>query len=314
MSKFLIGVDGTAHEVSRMYIGVDGVAHKVKAAYIGVDGQARLFFGGYYMPENNEVVVNLTSGQYYNADTLFSPGVYQIDIAAEPTHYSSSTYYNNGFTIQTTMTQPFKIFGLLSASSLNDFITNLGVDGVGTIFGGKGGKSAGSGGVTSGPFSSGVLTWGGACCHFLPANGTFGTNYLRCFHCGAPASPSSSSSMGASFAQGAFGGSGAYGGGCGGRGSRSLTRVGSNWVHNNYTGASGVAGIGGAGGAGGTGTISGNYGSSWGGKPGTAGSGIGGGTEYYGGIAWYNGSTWASPTRNSTVTQSLIKVTYLRRS
>lgn len=299
MSKFLVGVDGVSHKVEKMLIGVDGVARNVRAAYIGVDGQAKLFFGGYYKPTENEVLVRLNIGEYYNADTVFPAGIYRVDIYEG--HVPSSTNPTVGFYRELRVSEPFQIFAFVSSNALTSFITNLGVDGVGTIFGGRGGKSAGitvpSDSVK--PFSAGVLNPGGSVCHFIPRNGTFGTDYLHCFQI-AP--------RGSAY----YGGSGAYGGGAGGRGSRAYAVSGQ---YLNSTGQTGIAGAGGAGGAGGTGTTNGQTGNGWNGRAGSSGSGSGYGTALNGGAAEYGSGAWVrKTTTNATSVDSYIKVTYLRQN
>lgn len=292
----MIGVDGVAREVSDMYIGVDGVAHKVKTAFIGVDGQARVFFGGYYQPANNEVVLSINEGEYFGADTKFAPGVYEIQIAGRPGDTTQGFTATNCFTVQTTMTDIFQIVAITSTSATDSFLQGLGItSAVGTIFGGRGGKSAGVSiiGATT-PWQQGSLTWGSAACHFIPLNGVFGSDYLRCFHCGAPGST-------------AYGGGGAYGGGAGGRGAR---------VNNvNRTGLVGYNGAGGNGGTGGVGTINGSDGAGISGNPGNSGTGIGAGTATTGGVAIYDGSTWSEPTRSTNISNTAyVNVIYRGRS
>lgn len=297
MGKFLVGVDGVAKVVKDVFVGVDGVAHKVKTGFIGVDGQARVFFGGYYQPSTNEVIFSINRGQYFNQDTKFAPGVYEIQIAGEPGDTTKGYTNTNCFTIQTTMTEVFQIFAVTSAydAGTDVLLQNMGITSAdGTIFGGRGGKSAGVMPTNSTPWYQGCLTWGGACCHFIPLNGTFGTNYLRCFHCGAPAS-------------GTYGGSGAYGGGAGGRGARTA----SAGTYVNRTGLVGRNGIGGNGGAGGSGTQGNVVGAGDTGNPGSSGAGIGAGTATAGGVAIYNGSTWSEPTRGvNTNRTAYINVIY----
>lgn len=289
MANFLIGVDGEAREAKFMYIGVDGVARRVKSAYIGVDGEARLFYGGFYLPAVNETIVSIGSGEYFNAATKYAPGTYEIQIAGAPSTESSFAK-TNCFTIQTTINKVFQIFAICSTSATNTFLSDIGiVSSEGTIFGGDGGPSAGySSSVPRNPWKQGALAWNAACCHFLPVNGVFGIDYLRCFHCGAPAS-------------GSYGGGGAYGGGAGGRGSYTYVAPsgGGAGRYVTGTGRKGSDGAGGTGGTGGTGTISGNTGTGMNGKPGNSGTGIGAGTATLGGVAWYNGTTWAAPTRST---------------
>lgn len=298
MSNMFVGFDGVSHKVKKMLIGVDGVAHNVKAAYIGVDGKARCFFGGYYTPNVNEVIVNLSSrGEYFNLDTMFAPGVYQIDIFES---HQTSTVNASGFSVQTTMTDAFKIFGFVSNTMTNSawatFANNLGVDSGTSIFGGRGGLSSGYSRDSADTIRSGVLAVGGACCHFLPKNRTFGTtDYYRCFHCGAQGDAS-------------CGGSGAYGGGAGGRGARTASAHLIPSIA--QTGATGNNGKG-TGGAGGTDTTNGQPGSGLSGNPGSSGTGVGAGTALQGGIAWYNGSSWVTPTRLNQTVSSFLKVTYL---
>lgn len=294
--SYFIGVDGVAKEVSNIAVGVDGVARNVKVGYIGVDGKARQFFSQTYKPSLNETIVSLSEGQTFNSDTVFAPGLYEVQISGKRS--SVSTWVGRGvncFTIQTRMTKRFKIVGITSTSATDSFLTSLGITSQeGTIFGGSGGGSAYSGPIIrSVVWKQGALNYGGACCHFLPANGVFGTDYLRCFHCGADGN-------------GDYGGSGAYGGGAGGRGSKytgTITRI--------YTGATGYSGAGGAGGAGGTGSISGNTGSGVNGKAGNNGSGIGLGSSVIGGVAWYDGTQWLIPTRSTNSTDySYLRVIY----
>ena len=301
MGKFMIGVDGVAREVKEMYIGVDGVAHKVRTGFIGVDGAARVFYGGYYQPAINETVISLNSGEYFPIDQKFAPGTYEIQIAATP---GSGNYSNdNCFTVQTTVNEVFQIFAVASAGTdATTYITDtLGMsDTAGTIFGGHGGKSAGisiSGGSYAVPQNGSLF--GGAVCHFIPVGGTFGTDYLRCFHCGVAASA-------------VYGGSGAYGGGAGGRGARTYNTI--SRQYSNVTGATGKSGAGGSGGTGGTGTTSGSAGAGDSGKPGNSGSGTGAGTATKGGVAWYNGSSWTSPTRVANTTgNAFVRIIYKAR-
>ena len=295
----MIGVDGVAREVKEMYIGVDGVAHKVKTGFIGVDGVARVFFGGYYQPAINEVVLTMNSGATFAPDTKYAPGTYEIQIAGAP-NTNSGYSTQNCFTIQTTMTEIFQIVAVTSTDATDSFLQGLGISSAaGTIFGGRGGKSAGISGGSVTPWQQGCLTWGGACCHFLPIDGVFGTNYLRCFHCGAPAS-------------GVYGGAGAYGGGAGGRGARTYNAATGGYF--NSTGATGISGAGGSGGAGGNGTTSGNPGTGDAGRPGNSGSGIGAGTATVGGVAWFDGSTWRAPSRSSNASgTAYINIIYRAR-
>lgn len=303
MGKFMIGVDGVAKEVRDMYIGVDGVAHSVIAGFIGVDGKAQVFFGGYYIPDINETVITLNQGEYHPLGTRFAPGTYEIQIAATPS--SSSSYGNdNCFTVQTTVNEVFDIFAVANGGTdAATYITDvLGfTNAAGTIFGGQGGKSAGisiSGGGVYVPKSGSLF--GGSVCHFIPLRGVFGTDYLRCFHCGATGGSG-------------VGGSGAYGGGAGGRGARTYNSI--THKYSNSTGGTGAAGAGGNGGTGGTGTTSGNAGTGDAGRPGNSGSGIGAGTATKGGVAWYNGSTWLEPTRVANTTgNAFVRVIYKGRS
>ena len=305
MAKFMVGFNGVAREVGDMYVGVDGVAHRVKAAYIGVDGQARLFYGGFYLPQVGETVVSIGPGEYFNADTKFAKGIYEVQIAGRPT--TESTFAKtNCFTITTTMTEVFQIFGICSTEDSDSFLTSIGITSQdGTIFGGRGGVSAGyPSAIAQNPWGQGALSWGAACCHFLPVNGTFGTNYLRCFHCGAPAS-------------GNDGGGGAYGGGAGGRGSYTYVAPVSGGTGRYITGQgeTGKAGAGGTGGVGGRGTISGTIGWGMSGNPGDPGTGIGAGTPILAGVAWYNGSSWAEPTRTTnTGSTAYLRVIYRGRA
>lgn len=301
---FLVGVDGKSHEVADVFIGVDGKARKVKQIFIGVDGKARVFYGGYYQPAENEVVLSLVGGEYFVEDKKFAPGSYRVKISGSP-----NLGVNNCFSVITTMDKPFQIAAFLSSgtneggSAASDYLESLGVDGVGTIFGGRGGGNSRVSVVGKvSPFKSGALSWGGACCHFMPIEGVFGTDYLRCFHCGAGGDRD-------------WAGGGAYGGGAGGRGARSYSTASKTYT--NHTGGAGIAGAGGAGGAGGTGTTNNVVGSGSAGKPGSNGSGIGAGQPYWGGVAYYDGSSWSEPTRgessvNSGGAQHII-ITYLGR-
>ena len=177
---FFIGIDGKAREVKDMYIGIDGKARKVKTAFIGVDGKARVFYGGYYQPAVGETVLSLTAGEHYNEPTKFAPGRYEVQIAGTP-YYSAE----NCFVMTTTMTELFNIVACCSAPVFARDDLGLGSK-ASTIFGGKGGFSAGITITGTQPVEllQGALTNGSCACHFLPLEGVFGTDYLRCFHCG----------------------------------------------------------------------------------------------------------------------------------
>lgn len=296
--SYLIGINGVAREVKDMFVGVNGVARRVTAGYIGLNGKSRLFFGGMYQPTVGEVIVNLTKEHTFADDTVFVKGRYKVEIAgAVYSGFSSS----NKFTQETVMTEPFKI---VACCSDPDGAIALGITSAsGTIFGGRGGFSSGiniSGDSHKMMFQQGSLCLGGCACHFMPRDGVFGTNYLRCFHV-------------ARGGDGTFGGGGAYGGGAGGRGSRTYTRIGSSGVYVNGTGGSGIAGAGGVGGTGGYGTINGGTGTGSAGNPGNSGSGIGYGSASNGGRAYFDGTSWSIGVGiiSTTARDPYLKVTYL---
>lgn len=242
------------------------------------------------------VVLSLTSGQGYNEEVFYKPGRYQVEIAGDP----GTANYDDGQNSFTQVVQIDKPFQIVATCNNPVFARDtLGIMTASpTIFGGSGGLSADmtASQIQGTHLIHGSLTTGGSVCHFIPIGGVFGSNYLRCCHCGAPAS-------------GVYGGSGAYGGGAGGRGSRFDPGIG---PYMNVTGTTGYSGIGGSGGLGGTGTITGGVGKGDAGAPGESGSGVGAGTATMGGVAYFNGEDWVQPTRGKNTTgQAFIKITYL---
>jgi hypothetical protein len=242
------------------------------------------------------VVLSLTAGQGYDGEEFYKPGRYQVEIAGDP---GTANYDDgrNSFTQVVEIDKPFQIMATCSDPAFAKDTLGITTSSP-TIFGGSGGLSSGmtAGQVQETRLLHGSLTTGGSTCHFVPIGGVFGNNYLRCCHCGAPAS-------------GVYGGSGAYGGGAGGRGRRTDPGVG---PYIDYTGATGHSGVGGAGGVGGTGSTTGGVGKGDTGAPGSSGYGVGAGTAAMGGVAYFNGEDWVQPTRGKNTTgQAFIKITYL---
>lgn len=255
------------------------------------------FINSYGELKRNSVILDLKSGQGYSTEIIYKPGQYRVEIAGLP----GAADYDDGRNSFTQVIEIDKPFYIMASCSAPDFaLSNLGiVSKSGTIFGGKGGFSAGVSisGVQSKQILQGSLTTGGSACHFVPVGGVFGSDYLRCFHCGAPAS-------------GVYGGAGAYGGGAGGRGAK--TRNGSTGSFTDRTGQEGISGAGGSGGTGGTGTKDGNAGAGNNGNPGSSGVGIGAGTSTMGGVAYFDGKNWIQPARGKNTTgDAFIKITYL---
>lgn len=287
----------------------------------------------FYVPAINEVIVNLSGSSKYETNTKFAPGRYRVEVAPG----GSDDGYNDGLTRVTNMNHvetinqpfivraycggnatsgsvgtnpysgPFKVNGASAGTRAN------GID-VNHIFGAGGGNGnqyaayLGDSFVSGGPNCLGngetSTLWGtylyghaGSCCHLLPTNGVFGTNYLRAYHC---------SPVGSGLAQYPYTApGGAYGGGAGG--SRTDVGGGYSW---SYRGGNSPYGNGGA-------AVTSLYVS--------AGTGIGaGGKTVYGTIhgvtadwvigagAYYNGSQWIDEPGNLTNTgSSYIRITYL---
>ena len=295
MANIFLGLSGVARKVGSMYVGVDGVARKVKAAYVGVDGGAKLFFGGEYVPAVNEVVEQCSYGGNIISEVVYPAGRYRVEIAGYPSQYPTVADSTNCFTYDASVTQPFIIRGYCGdTTSIQALGLAYDIASNGGIFGGGGGQDARASTVYE-PYGNSLSEYG-AVCHFMPVGGTFGTDYLWCFHC-AP-SPKG----------------GAYGGGAGGFGGRYSTAGGATvTTPRDRRGGTGGTGAGGTGGTGGYGTVDGNrgYGPTQG-NPGDPGSGIGAGTSSKGGVAVYNGLHWLEPTRsNVSRSSSYIRVTYL---
>lgn len=292
----LYGKSGSARIVSDMYIGVDGIARKVKSAHIGIDGSAKLFFGGEYTPNINEVVEQCVYGGNILSDVVYPAGRYKVEIAGYPAIDGVSSS-NNCFEYEATVNAPFTIVaycGDVESISALGFAYDTGANG--GIFGGGGGKDSVMSSTATEPYGNSLSMYG-AVCHFVPLGGRFGTDYLWCFHC-AP-SPKG----------------GAYGGGAGGRGGRWATASGGTLPRPlDRRGGTGGSGEGGSGGEGGYGTIDGAVGTGVKGNPGSSGTGVGAGTATTGGVAVYNSLVWTEPTRtNFTRNSSYVRVTYLGR-
>lgn len=280
----------------------------------------RLLFGKKDLP-----LPNLTGASKWEENTVYSPGTYKVTIRSGACYHPTLGMVGGvGFTQTVTVNQKFFIRAYCGAAAnsaasgtnpysgtykRNASLTSA-IPSNGGIFGGPGGTrliSSTSGtpqpggcnclgdGQSQGTYHNGA----GSCCHFIPVDGTFGTNYLFCFHCAG--STCIGGGRGANW--GASGGGGAYGGG--GGAARSMTPT----AHYGY----GYAGGAGAGGNGGSG---GGTSTSAGGTAGGKGGGVGGGdggkylssssggqiaqiTPTYAGVAFYNGSTWSAPSKTT---------------
>ena len=180
-----------------------------------------------YVPEVNEVVVNLTGSSKYEANTKFIPGRYRVEVAPGQGNVSDSSWddlfspYCTGTNMNhiETINEPFIVraycgsdatrsapgtnpySGSFKVNTASDGTRNHGVD-VDHIFGAGGGNSFSEIAYLSKTYTSGggnclgnggssyddlfkFTSYGGAgsCCHLLPVNGVFGTNYLRAYHC-----------------------------------------------------------------------------------------------------------------------------------
>lgn len=275
----------------------------------------------YYTPSVNEVICNLTGSSKKDDNTLYAPGRYRVQVAPGDSHLEGTdfTLVSNMDHIET-LTEPFMVRAYCGSSGTNNvpgtnpysgpFKVNTasgsacnGID-VNHIFGAGGaqdyqydsifgncyiaggGNCLGDGCINH--YFADIPLGAGSCCHLLPINGVFGTNYLRAYHCTSAGTAVGEISVG-----------GAYGGGAGAKGYR-----GGNSPYGNGGTAGGYiyqhnAGTGiGAGGKTSTINVNGNA-----------------STVYVGAGAYYNGTTWIDEPGNGTNSgSSYIKITYLGQS
>lgn len=277
----------------------------------------------YYIPTVNEVIVNLTGSSKYEANTKFIPGRYRVEVAPGKNRWANSDLdvsnsYVSNMNHTETLTEPFqikaycgsnattsspgtnpysgafKVNGQTNSGSAGTDVNHIfGTNGGNSYFGmawssqyilGSSGNCLGNGGYSTDPML-GIVQYGGAgsCCHLLPINGTFGTNYLRAYHTCATSTGGGNGS--------AYGGAGTGPGPNQGFATNWYTRGGNTPYGNGATAES------------------------------SAGTGIGNGKACvyeladktsYGAGAYYNGSQWVDEPGNGTNTgSSYIKITYL---
>lgn len=278
-------------------------------------------------PYWNPVIVNLSGASKFEANTVFVPGRYKIEVAPGATSLENPFGMGVGIVnmvYEETITQPFIVRAYCggnptsSAVGTNPYSGAFKVNGrtagtqangidVNHIFGagggnehtssaylynsycGGGGNCLGNGSTDTGTGTASNVYYGaGSCLHLLPVGGVFGTDYIRAYHA-APAA-------------GVMGG--AYGGGQGGE----VTGIGGDWA---YRGGNSPYGNGGS--------ASSNLSN-------RAGKGIGGGGKlktitYSGqtftfaipGGAYFNGTTWVDHPgwTTSNPFRSRIRITYL---
>lgn len=274
-------------------------------------------------PNFDGSVINLSGGEKYDDNTIWSPGRYAITVQAgscyPATDFGSSRIYQ-----EILITQPFIIRAYCGSKGtstsagtnpysgpfkVNSMTTNQAVPDVSHIFGNAGSVEAVTGVYATsayqyssgnclgnGAFISGKSIGAGSCLHIMPIGGTFGTDYLFAFHC-------ASGTLGTANSR-TYGGCGsAYGG----AGSGSAINLGGTQGGPATANAGGNTpyGVGGAGHTVITGSQIGYSGSG-------IGYGYGGGVSGNGAGAWFNGTQWVdSRTVGGLNEDGCIKVEYL---
>lgn len=269
-------------------------------------------------PYLDNVIINLTGAQKFDADTLFFPGKYKVEVKAGNNHIDNSgaSYGLLGFggfiveNIEITTnfivraycgscgnvsvsgginpySGPFKVNGY-SVNGVPPTINHI-FGNAGSVGGGTGydcpssGNSLGNGAMIS---RYGWSSGAGSCLHIMPVGGVFGTDYLFAFH-----------TTGGVAGLDTGGSGGAYGGGASGT---SASMFGESVVTTSNGGSTPY----GQGGAGVNKRI------------GNDGTGIGHGrADGIGAAAWFNGSYWqdssADPSSVQLIANGYIKITYL---
>lgn len=283
----------------------------------------RMMLGGVKVPP----LPNISgANEWVHDDYIYPAGRYRVEVASGCGYFQSQQNDSVGFVQEVVMTEKFIIraycgsAGTSTAGGVNPYsgsykrsaIAQTAKQANGGIFGNSGGVTLHQSGRTGsnrtiypsgGPnclgngARLGVLSSGaGTCLHFLPVGGTFGEDYLRCFHCAGSAMPATATTSSRP-RNACGGGGGAYGGG--GGAARSFTNI--SMKVEGYDGGDAAGGQGGKGG--GTSTAVGV-------TQGTKGSGVGAGDAgvaanaagqtpgpALGGVAFFDGANWIQPTR-----------------
>lgn len=284
-------------------------------------------FNAYPYIDND--IVNLVGGGSFTQNTVFRPGKYSVDVQAGSSYVEENTTLIIGkpalIKKEISITQPFIVraycgsSGTATAGGMNPYsgsfkvnanTTHDAVPGVSHIFGNTGSTAYVNMGIVSstihcstgnclgdGTYIGNTSSGAGSCLHIMPANGTFGTDYLFAFHCVAGTIMNTN---------GLGGGVGSAYGGAGSGSVYVYTSIAQK--AQSYDGGSTPYG---AGGKGVETTTLGEY------KLGNNGSGpgygYGGGHGVDGGGAWFDGEQWLdSRTVGEHGTDGHIILKYLR--